>query len=104
MIVVLDEQGSSVQYSGDRSSAKQMKPLFGSTGGSHPLGRLTDQRETYGPHVVEELILQLGDLQIVVDLGAGSGRDLEIVRRLHPQATLIAVEAGREYAGDLMGK
>jgi len=40
----------------------------------------------------------------VVDLGAGSGRDLEIVRRLHAQAKLIAVEGGEEYARSLAGK
>jgi SAM-dependent methyltransferase len=86
------------------SSNGKVKPLFGSTGGSHPLGRFTDQRETYGPHVVEHLVRTLSDLQVVVDLGAGSGRDLEIVRRLHPQAKLIAVEGGAEYARSLVGK
>jgi hypothetical protein len=30
--------------------------LFGSRGGSHPLGRFTDQQETYGPKVVEQLV------------------------------------------------
>jgi SAM-dependent methyltransferase len=40
----------------------------------------------------------------VVDLGAGSGRDLEIVRRLHPHAKLVAVEGGTEYARALAGK
>lgn len=78
--------------------------LFGSTGGSHPLGRFTDQSETYGFHVVERLVRNLNGLQVVVDLGAGSGRDLGIVRRLHPGATLIAVEGGREYAKNLAGK
>ena len=81
-------------------------PLFGSRGGSHPLARFTDQRETYGPHVVEQLVRNLTDVQVVVDLGAGSGRDLEIVRRLHPQAKLIAVGVGRNthrpYPGRLM--
>ena len=86
------------------SSTGKVKPLFGSTGGSHPLGRFTDQRETYGPLVVEQLVRNLADLQVVVDLGAGSGRDLEIVRRLHPQAKLIAVEGGTEYAHALAGK
>ena len=80
------------------------KPLFGSTGGSHPLGRFTDQRETYGPRVVEQLVRGLSGPQLVVDLGAGSGRDLEIVKRLHPQAKLIAIEGGREYAQRLSGK
>ncbi len=80
------------------------KPLFGSAGGSHPLGRFTDQQETYGPHVVEALVRNLSSLKTVVDLGAGSGRDLGIVRRLHPLATLIAIEGGSEYAGKLAGK
>jgi SAM-dependent methyltransferase len=80
------------------------EPLFGSSGGSHPLARFTDQRETYGPLVVEELVRSLNDLQVVADLGAGSGRDLEIVRRFHPRAKLIAVEGGTEYAQALAGK
>jgi SAM-dependent methyltransferase len=85
-------------------SSARVKPLFGSSGGSHPLARFTDQRETYGPFVVEQLIRSLSDLRVVVDLGAGSGRDLEIVRRLHAQAKLIAVEGGEEYARSLAGK
>ena len=86
------------------SSNGRVRPLFGSAGGSHPLARFTDQLETYGPHVVEDLIRNLTDVQVVVDLGAGSGRDLEIVRRLHPDAKLIAVEGGAEYAQALAGK
>jgi SAM-dependent methyltransferase len=82
----------------------QAKPLFGSRGGSHPLARLTDQRESYGPHVVEELVRGLSGLHVVADLGAGSGRDLGIVRRLHPLARLIAVESGTEYAKGLAQK
>lgn len=80
------------------------EPLFGSVGGAHPLARLTNQLETYGPHVVEQLVQGLNDLKVVVDLGAGSGRDLEIVRRFHPQAKLLAIEAGSQYADALNGK
>jgi SAM-dependent methyltransferase len=86
----------------DRSIAT--KPLFGSRGGSHPLARFTDQQESYGAHVVEALVRELRDVNVVADLGAGSGRDLGIVRRLHPQAKLIAVETGTEYAKGLEGK
>jgi len=86
------------------SSSETVEPLFGSSGGSHPLARFTDQLETYGPQVVEQLVRGLEGLQLVADLGAGSGRDLQIVRRFHPKAQLIAVEAGQEYAGALRGK
>ena len=80
------------------------KPMFGSRGGSHPLARFTDQQESYGAHVVEALVRGMRDVNVVADLGAGSGRDLGIVRRLHPHAKLIAVETGMEYAKGLAGK
>ena len=80
------------------------KPLFGSTGGQHLFGGLIDHSETYGPHVVEEFVSGLSNLQLAVDLGAGSGRDLAVVRRFHSQAKLVAVEAGQEYANNLAGK
>ena len=86
------------------SAHQRVKPLFGSSGGQHPLARFTDQQETYGPQVVEQLVRGLKDLKVVVDLGAGPGRDLEIIRRFHPQAQLLAIEAGKEYAGALAGK
>jgi trans-aconitate methyltransferase len=79
------------------------KPLFGRSGGSHLLARFTDQRETYGPHVVQDLVARL-NLRTVVDIGAGSGRDLDIVRHLHPGAKLVAIEAGQEHAQALKGK
>lgn len=72
--------------------------LLGSRGGQHVLAGLIDHTETYGPHVIETFVRRLSDLKVVVDLGAGSGRDLGIVRRIHPGAKLIAVEAGRENA------
>jgi len=86
------------------NTSERAQRLFGSTGGSHPLARFTDQRETYGPLVVEQLVSNLSYPKVVVDLGAGAGRDLEIVRRLHPQAKLVAVEGGTAYAHALAGK
>jgi SAM-dependent methyltransferase len=86
------------------SNQREGTPLFGSVGGSHPLGRFTDQSETYGPRVVEAIVRDLSGLWVVADLGAGSGRDLAIVKKLHPEAKLIAVEGGSEYAQSLAGK
>jgi len=77
--------------------------LFGSTGGQHPFARFVDHLETYAPHIIEKMVAKIGPLGVVADLGAGSGRDLSIVRRLHPRATLIAVEGGIENARILAG-
>lgn len=76
----------------------------GSTGGQHPLARLIDHGETYGAHVIDSFVRALPSPRNVVDLGAGSGRDLGIVKHAHPGVRTIAVEAGREYAAALMDK
>lgn len=47
---------------------------------------------------------ELKDFGTVVDLGAGTGRDLGFVRKHHPQALLIAVEGWKDYASALAGK
>lgn len=80
------------------------KPLYGQTGGQHPVAGLIDHQETYAPHVIEHFVSTLNNLCTAVDVGAGFGRDLEIVKRIHPAARTIAVEAGREYAARLIGK
>ncbi len=85
-------------------SAKQSEPLFGQTGGQHFLAGLVDHQETYGPHVIEQFVRTLKNVELAVDLGAGSGRDLGTVKRVHPTATTVAIEAGREYAKGLAGK
>ena len=85
------------------NSSETVEPLYGSSGGSHPLARFTNRLKTYGPQVVEELVAGLEGLRLVVDLGAGSGRDLQIVKRFHPNAQLVAIEAGHKYAGTFAG-
>jgi SAM-dependent methyltransferase len=80
------------------------KPLFGQSGGQHPLAGLIDHRETYGPNVIERFVRSIGEVGSVVDIGAGSGRDLSIVKEIHPNAKTIAIEGGRRYANDLEGK
>jgi SAM-dependent methyltransferase len=75
--------------------------LLGQYGGRHPFARLVDHAETYGPHVVEAFVRGIDEIRTAVDLGAGLGRDLRIVKRVHRGATAIAVEGGREYARQL---
>lgn len=48
------------------NTSERAQPLFGSTGGSHPLARFTEQQETYGPRVVEQLVRTLSHLKVVV--------------------------------------
>jgi len=64
---------------------KERNPCLAARVDRIPLARFTDQEETYGPRVVEQLVRNLSHLKVVIDLGAGAGRDLEIVRRLHSQ-------------------
>ena len=72
-------------------------------GGDHPLARLIDHEETYGPHIIERFVKKINLLETIVDIGAGSGRDLLMVKKLHPSASTVAIEAGHEYAKNLFG-
>ena len=80
------------------------KVLPGSTGGQHQLAGLIDHTETYGAHVIEKLVGRMMGIGTVVDIGAGSGRDLAIVKSRHPQCRTIALEAGKVYAEALAPK
>jgi len=77
---------------------------FGSTGGQHPLARWVDNGETYGPHVISRFVSKLNHIDTVVDIGAGTGRDLAIVQKIHPDARTIAIEAEQSYADSLRSK
>jgi SAM-dependent methyltransferase len=79
-------------------------PLLGEKGGNHPLARYVDHNETFGPHIVEKFVSKLHRLDTVVDLGAGRGRDLGIVKRLHPDVRTSALEADSKFAAELLGK
>lgn len=78
--------------------------LPGSTGGQHQLAGLIDHTETYGTHIIEALAGRLTNVCTVVDIGAGSGRDLAIVKSKHAGCKTIALEAGKIYAGALASK
>lgn len=79
-------------------------PLFGQRGGQHALGGFIDHDETYGPHVIARFLGTLQGVRTVVDLGAGTGRDLQTAKGLHPDAKVIAIEGGQEYARGLIDK
>ncbi|MGI8959618.1 MAG: class I SAM-dependent methyltransferase [Bryobacteraceae bacterium] len=81
-----------------------LAPLLGEEGGNHPLARYVDHDETYGAHVVKKFLSTLQHLNIVVDLGPGHGRDLGIVKQTHPYVQTCALEAGSDFAAELVGK
>ncbi|MCL1939919.1 MAG: class I SAM-dependent methyltransferase [Desulfovibrionaceae bacterium] len=54
--------------------------------------RFVDHNETYGPHVIKGYLEWFSSVESVVDLGAGTGRDLGFVKAKFPNASLYAVE------------
>lgn len=62
------------------------------------LGRFIDHSETYGAHVIESMLREIADVKVAVDLGAGTGRDLRLIKHLHPAARTIALEAATDSA------
>jgi hypothetical protein len=66
--------------------------MFGTNGEQRILAGAIDHRETYGGHVLEIFVKDLS-VQSAVDLGAGTGVDLAIVKTIHLKRRTIAVEA-----------
>ncbi len=64
----------------------------GGDGGQHPLAAFTDQAETYGAHVVRRFLVMASPFGSILDIGAGSGRDLALARSVQPMASRHAVE------------
>lgn len=80
------------------------KPLYGSTGGQHSLARWVDHRETYGPHVIRRFLATLPGITSAIDVGAGHGRDLALIKQANPAARTIALEASTVSAEILRDK
>lgn len=65
--------------------------LPGEKGCQHPLTALADPSEAYGAHIVASFIARIG-MTNVLDIGAGSGRDLRLIAKAHPSAKRIAID------------
>jgi SAM-dependent methyltransferase len=68
------------------------RSIHGGEGGQSRLARFVDHAQTYGPHVIDDFVRRSRNPEIVLDIGAGFGRDLGIVAAAHPEATLHAIE------------
>lgn len=60
-----------------------------------------DPQETYGPQVIKKFLEQCHSSQSVLDLGAGSGRDLCIAKTVIPEAELFGLEIVEKYVAKL---
>ena len=78
--------------------------VVGSTGGQAKSARYVDHLETYGPHVLEEFLRDCPSPRTILDIGAGSGRDLDIARSVWGAARQYAVEAYGPYVEALTAR
>lgn len=78
-----------------------MKTIQRQRGGDHPLARFVNHDETYGRHVIRAFASGLKDVNTALDLGAGSGDDLSVIKSVHPNARLIGIDANDNHAPTL---
>ena len=64
----------------------------GSRGGQSAWAKFITTDEQYGAEVIQRFLREIEPPTHVMDLGAGSGRDLGLVKAAYPSATTIAVE------------
>jgi SAM-dependent methyltransferase len=77
-----------------------LKQFAGSSSGSRLL-RFVDHGETYGPQVIKKYIAQVAHVKSMLDVGAGLGRDIGLVKDKFPKASLCAIECRPDYIAGL---
>ncbi|HEV7446347.1 MAG TPA: class I SAM-dependent methyltransferase [Steroidobacteraceae bacterium] len=64
----------------------------GSRGGQSRWARLVNTDEQYGSEIVQQFLGGIESPSVALDIGAGAGRDLGLVKRAHPAVKTLAVE------------
>jgi SAM-dependent methyltransferase len=64
---------------------------------------MIDRSLNYGRQHIESFLQMAGGCAVIVDLGAGTGNDLRIARKVYPNAMHIAVESWLPYQDLLRG-
>jgi len=64
----------------------------GSRGGQSRWARFVSTEEQYGSAIVRQFASRIEPPAVALDIGAGAGRDLGIVKSAHPSVKTIAVE------------
>jgi SAM-dependent methyltransferase len=67
----------------------------------NPLEAVVDRNLTYGRHVIRQFLSEAAPYRALVDIGAGTGQDLEVARAVQPDATLVALEALPAFVAEL---
>lgn len=65
---------------------------------------MIDRNLNYGRHLIEKFLTNAKNPELIVDLGAGNGYDLEIARKIYPKSKLHAVEVFKPYCENLEKK
>ena len=72
-----------------------------SQGGVHPLLKFIDVNEQYGRHIIENYAKRI-KADVICDLGAGSGQDLSIFKKVHPDIKMHGVDYFDRYQDNLL--
>ncbi|UZP67841.1 class I SAM-dependent methyltransferase [Desulfovibrio mangrovi] len=67
------------------------KPI-GASGGNSVFLKFVSTNEQYGEHVIKNYLSSIQNGDIILDIGAGSGRDLNIAQQAFPSAELHGLE------------
>lgn len=75
--------------------------IQGARGGVHPSLKFIDVNEQYGRHIIEHFAQNIGQAEVVCDLGAGIGEDLLRFKKYHKDAKLFGVDFTDKLKDDL---
>lgn len=76
----------------------------GVIGAQSPLLKWVSGSEQYGEYAIARMLRRQGPFIKALDLGAGTGRDLEIIRKYSPDAELFGIEFDAQQCALLEGK
>ena len=68
----------------------------GARGGQSRWARFVDLSETYGEHVLRDFLVSIPAPAVALDIGAGSGRDLELIRERSSGVRRIGLDCNEE--------
>jgi SAM-dependent methyltransferase len=65
---------------------------------------MIDRELNYGRNLIEKFLRKSNGSEFIIDLGAGSGQDLQIAKNIYPNANLHAIEVYEPYRSILKNK